>query len=372
MKNTDRIISLVGLILIVPLIAFGVAKYHDEGEPGVTRLLGGLATLALYSILYKENPIYRFAEHVFLGLAAGYLVVISWTQILSTQWYDPVFKPETTLVRADILKPVDFFAKLKTKPDPVSASLAQGLTLDTRTKLEAWKGPDAPPVGLQNTVVEEINGAIQAGPLYEPANFQGVQLTPEIMRQVKREPTGADMEKLNRQLLVAAYPGQVDGMHAGGRWLWLWLVPLGLMGYFVFSRKHGWVSRIPLVLLSGFVAGQQFQAYAKQYLPQIRDSFKPLIPNSHALYTDVPTPGLLTISGAINNLIFVFTLVAVVVYFLFAFEQKNKVVQRVAVSGRWLIMIGFGAIFGSTIMTRFALLVDRMYFVLIEWLKLGH
>lgn len=372
MKNTDRIISMAGLILVIPLVAIGIAIYHAKGEPGVTALLGGLATLALYSILYRENPIYRFAEHVFLGLAAGYLVVMSWVSILSTQWYDPIFKPETTLVRADILKPMDFFAKLKTKADPLSAAISQGLTLETRTKLDAWQGPDAPPVDTQNAVVDEINGTIQSGPLYDPATFQGVQLSREIMRQIKREPEGANLEKLNRQLLVAAYPGQVDQIHAGGRWLWLWLVPLGLMGYFVFSRKHGWISRVPLVLLSGFVAGQQFQAYAKQYLPQIRDSFKPLIPNVHTLSTSTPGPGVLTISGAINNLIFVFTLVAVVVYFLFAFEQKNRVVQRIAVSGRWLIMIGFGAIFGSTIMTRFALLVDRMYFVLIEWLKLGH
>jgi hypothetical protein len=31
-------------------------------------------------------------------------------------------------------------------------------------------------------------------------------------------------------------------------------------------------------------------------------------------------------------------------------------------------MIGFGAIFGSTVMMRFALLIDRMYYIWIEWL----
>ena len=34
-------------------------------------------------------------------------------------------------------------------------------------------------------------------------------------------------------------------------------------------------------------------------------------------------------------------------------------------------MIGFGAIFGNTVMTRFTLLIDRMYFVWIEWLIQG-
>ena len=37
--------------------------------PGAVIWLGALATLALYSVLYRENPVYRFAEHVFLGLA---------------------------------------------------------------------------------------------------------------------------------------------------------------------------------------------------------------------------------------------------------------------------------------------------------------
>jgi hypothetical protein len=39
--------------------------------------------------------------------------------------------------------------------------------------------------------------------------------------------------------------------------------------------------------------------------------------------------------------------------------------------GRWLLMVGFGAIFGTTMMTRFVLFIDRAYFLLIEWLRLG-
>jgi hypothetical protein len=32
-------------------------------------------------------------------------------------------------------------------------------------------------------------------------------------------------------------------------------------------------------------------------------------------------------------------------------------------------MFAFGAIFGSTIMTRMALLIDRVYFLLHDWLR---
>src|SRR5688572_27263861 len=31
-----------------------------------------------------------------------------------------------------------------------------------------------------------------------------------------------------------------------GYWAWVLLLPIGLMGYFVFNRKHNWLSRIPI------------------------------------------------------------------------------------------------------------------------------
>ena len=255
MNNRDRsawgILGAIAVILLLAVVLNLRAHAFAQGfTPKVLGVwLGGLATLALYSILYKENPVYRLAEHIYLGLAAGYVVVVAWTDVLSTQWYDPIFKE--------------------------------------------------------------------------------------------------------------------------GKWLWLWVVPLAAMAYFVFSRKHGWISRIPLVILGGFAAGQVFQAFAKQYFPQIRDSFRSLRPTVMSLQNPHPSPETLSISGAINNAVFLITLLSVVTYFLFAFEQKSKAVRNFALTGRWLIMIGFGAIFGSTIMTRFALLVDRMYFLLIEWMRAG-
>ena len=72
-----------------------------------------------------------------------------------------------------------------------------------------------------------------------------------------------------------------------------------------------------------------------------------------------------------SNIIFVLTLLSVLSYFLFSFDIKSKVLRNTTTLGRWLLMIGFGAIFGSTVMMRFTLLIDRMYFVFIEWLMQG-
>ena len=39
-------------------------------------------TLAISSFLYKDNPIYKIAEHLFVGISAGYwMSIFFWTQI---------------------------------------------------------------------------------------------------------------------------------------------------------------------------------------------------------------------------------------------------------------------------------------------------
>ncbi|MFH1313076.1 MAG: hypothetical protein ABIJ00_07575 [Candidatus Eisenbacteria bacterium] len=40
--------------------------------------IAGLLTLAIYSFLYKDNPFYKVAEYIFVGLSAGYWAVFLW------------------------------------------------------------------------------------------------------------------------------------------------------------------------------------------------------------------------------------------------------------------------------------------------------
>lgn len=48
------------------------------------------ATLGIYSILYKENPVYRLVEHMYIGAAAGYYSYIGWAQTLKPLWWDRI------------------------------------------------------------------------------------------------------------------------------------------------------------------------------------------------------------------------------------------------------------------------------------------
>ncbi|MBI5266206.1 MAG: hypothetical protein HY851_03135, partial [candidate division Zixibacteria bacterium] len=40
--------------------------------------VGAFLTLATFSFLYRDNPFYKIAEHLVVGVSAGYFVVILW------------------------------------------------------------------------------------------------------------------------------------------------------------------------------------------------------------------------------------------------------------------------------------------------------
>ncbi|MCK5125721.1 MAG: hypothetical protein KAR42_05655 [candidate division Zixibacteria bacterium] len=48
-------------------------------------------TLSLFSFLYKDNPFYKLAEHIFAGLSAGYYVGLIWESVILQQMIDPMF-----------------------------------------------------------------------------------------------------------------------------------------------------------------------------------------------------------------------------------------------------------------------------------------
>ncbi len=66
----------------------------------MTDVLGGwlvvFFTLAIFSSLYKDNPIYKLAEHIYVGVAAGYGFVLIVTQTLKPNFWDPILPLFTT------------------------------------------------------------------------------------------------------------------------------------------------------------------------------------------------------------------------------------------------------------------------------------
>ncbi|MBU1701198.1 MAG: hypothetical protein KJ970_05295 [Candidatus Eisenbacteria bacterium] len=53
--------------------------------------LAAVLTLAIFSFLYKDNPVYKAAEHLFVGVAAGYYLALQYQQVFRPNLFNPLF-----------------------------------------------------------------------------------------------------------------------------------------------------------------------------------------------------------------------------------------------------------------------------------------
>ena len=232
MNRTQAIArGLIWLVALAAVAALGFRHHLFARDLGVW--LAAICTLAIYSILYRENVVFRFFEHIFIGLATGYGFSIIITQVLQPKWWVPVVKE--------------------------------------------------------------------------------------------------------------------------GKWYWVFALLMGTMFYTVYSKRWSWMNRLAVGIFMGLVAGLSVVGFVTMLAPQMTASFKPLWAST-APYI------------RFNNLIFFVTLITVMSYFFFSFEQRHPLVKGSARLGRWLLMVAFGAIFGNTVMGRVSLLIDRLQFLLLEWL----
>lgn len=215
-------------------------------------LVGGLATLAIFSFLIKENAFYRFFEHLFIGIASG---------------LGPM------LIVRDFL----------------------------------WPNIIEPMLGL--TVVTYPDGT-QSEP-YQPLYL-------------------------------------------------LYLIPMvfGCLYYFIYSQRYSWLAKLVIGFTLGASGALAIRGFFAEAGPQIASSFKPLI-----VFVD----GNLSLMESFNNALFVATLLLVLNYFFFTFGKEGSLQDKMAPLGRPLLMVCFGAFFGSTVMARLALLVERVQFVVHDW-----
>lgn len=217
-----------------------------------TILVGGFATLAIFSFLIKENPFYRIFEHLFIGIATAYGTIVTLKSFL-------------------------------------------------------WPNILVPLLGLD----------------------------------IVQFPDGTLSKEYNYALLLYILP-----------------MLFGLLYYFLFSNKYNWLAKLVIGLSLGASGGMAFKGFFAEMIPQVSSSFKPLVV-FHAQGIDW--------ASSFSNIVFVYALIAVMLYFFFTFKIENTALKKVANSGRWLMMLCFGAFFGSTVMARMALLVERLQFLIESW-----
>jgi hypothetical protein len=218
-----------------------------------TILIGGIATLAIYSFLIKENAFYRFFEHLFIGIAAGFLPILT----------------------------------------------------------------------IKNFLWPKV---------IEPMIYGGKTVYPD----------GFIVEPFNYYYLLYGLP-----------------LLFGLLYYFIYSDKYSWLAKLVIGFSLGFSAGLSFKGFFNEILPQLSSSFKPLVVFDQA--------GSFDPYQSISNALFVVILLSVMSYFFFSFKKFATINSKISVFSRWFMMVCFGAFFGSTVMARMALLVERVQFLVENW-----
>ena len=208
--------------------------------------IAAFLTLCIYSFLYHDNPLYRFAEHLFVGISVGYGIVLS---------------------------------------------IHQGLIPF------AW--------------------------------------TP-FWQAITQWPLGWGLTKL---------------------------IPIGI-GLLFFARLipgYDWLIRYPIAILMGIFSGLAIpNVMQADIFRQVHGTLTPFA-QIHAGTLSSPE-----IFGAVLMLIGV---ISTLTYFFFSVEHRG-VVGGISKVGIVFLMIGFGSAFGNTVMGRVSLLIQRVDFLLHDWLHL--
>jgi len=215
----------------------------------LTIWVGVIATLGVFSYLYKNNTLYRLVQHAALGATIGYTIVLTWTQALWPNWAKPI---------------------------------------------------------------------------------------------------------------VQALDGTSDWTGA----LWLLALAPGCLWYFQLSKKYFWLSTFITSFFVGVAAGYAFKATLILIMPQIGASFKNLDP--------ISIPGGLSwdsFFGCLSNLVFLVAMFTTLLYFFFSINTSNRVLRVPARVGRISLMVCLGGMFGATVMTRMAYLLERLRFLYMDWLR---
>ena len=140
--------------------------------------------------------------------------------------------------------------------------------------------------------------------------------------------------------------------------LWLLVLIPGLLWYCQMSKKWFWLSTPVVGLFVGVAAGLAFKGQILVMLPQLSATLKPLNP---WVLAGGPTES--NVLFCLNNLVFLIAFFTTLFYFCFTIKSDNSAFRVPITTGRLIIMVALGAMFGNTVMTRMSFLIERIQFL---------
>ena len=131
-------------------------------------LVGGVVTLAIFSFLYKDNPLYKLAEHIAVGVSVGFLIVnYYYTVFMPKVWDNVVHKGQFDYIIPFILG-VLLYSRFVPKWGWVSR-------LSLAFLLGASSGMSIPP-SVESRVLKQIEGTMASLVVWVPGDVWGTIL----------------------------------------------------------------------------------------------------------------------------------------------------------------------------------------------------
>ncbi len=269
--------------------------------------IGAILTLSVYSFLYKDNPFYKFAEHLVVGVSAGYYLVIYYWNFIDPNVVTPVFGLRLGGEQIP-LAGLEWWMAL------IPGLL--GLLLYARffPKI-AWIGRW--PLGIY------VGG------------YAGLGIAPVMQARVLS------------QLRAGSTPlaGIVDPFATTTNAV-LGIVIFIVLTYVLLAKRR--LGARNAWMRVGIIAACALAAYAGY----------------------VALSGLTSLGSVhLTNVLLVLGLLGTLIYFFFSMRHTGALGAMARV-GIIFLMVGFGASFGYTVMSRISLLIGRVNFLLDDWLHL--
>lgn len=270
--------------------------------------LGIFLTFAILSFLYKDNPFYKLAEHVFIGVSIGYLIVLQYNDNIDPKLVDAMSEKEG----------LAFAARL------IAVVLVIMLFTKAISRRFHWVGryPLAFVVAFYAGL--QVNAVAQA----------------ELGAQIRFSAQSLDSEKTD---LNSAEPEE--------------LTKLPGMSPLIAEKWVAERATQPFTSVDDAIARPSLTPGERDGLSSERGHLIGLDARAAA------SKGERNWFGVFSNVLLLLGLLASLVYFYFSVAHKGPV-GRVSRVGVWVLMIGFGASFGLTVQGRLSLAIGRAYAML--------
>jgi len=91
----DRVLFIALMTVIVGAnIALFIAGRLEWNWTGIGIMVAATITISMYSFLYKDNVLFKLVEHLYIGVAAGYVTSVYWFNIFWPELIKPLFFPD--------------------------------------------------------------------------------------------------------------------------------------------------------------------------------------------------------------------------------------------------------------------------------------